>query len=98
MYDDEIEVDGDVIRVSGKTNAKSLASVLAKSVVSGHRPKLRAIGAGAVNQSSKACAIAAGYVAPRGIQLTFIIGFDDVQGDGGKPISAMSFRPVVSGI
>jgi stage V sporulation protein S len=39
---------------------------------------LRAIGAGAVNQAIKACAIARGYVAPRGIDLSIRPGFATV--------------------
>jgi stage V sporulation protein S len=56
---------------------------------------MRAIGASAVNQSVKACAIARGFVAPRGLDVSYIIGFDDIIGDNGDQISAMFFRPVV---
>lgn len=83
-----------LIKVSSSTSPKAVASVIAKSITAGEVPKIRAIGASAVNQASKACAIAAGYVAPRGIHLTYVIGFDDVEGTNGDTISAMSFRPV----
>jgi len=56
---------------------------------------MRAIGASAVNQAAKAAAIARGFVAPRGVDLTYIIGFDDIIGDNGEAISAISFKPVV---
>jgi stage V sporulation protein S len=56
---------------------------------------MRAIGASAVNQASKACAIARGFVAPRGIDLSFVIGFDDIKGENGEVISAITFKPVV---
>jgi stage V sporulation protein S len=85
----------DVIKVSGSSNPASIGSVLARSIVAGQTPKMRAIGASAVNQASKACAIARGFVAPRGIDLTFIIGFDDIQGDSGETISSMTWKPVV---
>lgn len=88
------EEEENLIRVSSSTNPKSVASVIAKSISAGHSPKVRAIGASAVNQAAKACAISAGFVAPRGIQLQWIIGFDDVEGDNGDTISAMSFRPI----
>lgn len=39
---------------------------------------MRAIGAGAVNQAVKACAIARGYVAVRGIDLLVRPGFGTV--------------------
>jgi stage V sporulation protein S len=56
---------------------------------------MRAIGASAVNQAAKAAAIARGFVAPRGVDLTYIIGFDDIIGDNGESISAISFKPIV---
>jgi stage V sporulation protein S len=56
---------------------------------------MRAIGASAVNQSVKACAIARGFVAPRGLDVVYIIGFDDIIGDNGDQISAMFFKPVI---
>jgi stage V sporulation protein S len=85
----------DVIKVSGSSNPASIGSVLARAIVAGQSPKMRAIGASAVNQASKACAIARGFVAPRGLDLTFIIGFDDIQGDSGETISSMTWKPVV---
>jgi stage V sporulation protein SpoVS len=48
-----------------------------------------------VNQAAKASAIARGFVAPRGIDLSFVIGFDDIIGENGENISAISFKPVV---
>lgn len=93
-FEDGFE-DG-LMRISGKTPPKDAASVIARAVLAGHPPKIRAIGASAVNQATKACAIARGYVAPRGLNLSYIIGFDDVQGTDGDPISAMSWTPVVS--
>lgn len=85
----------DILKVSGSSNPQSVGSMLARAVNAGHTPKMRAIGASAVNQAAKAAAIARGFVAPRGIDLSFIIGFDDIQGENGETISAISFRPVV---
>lgn len=84
----------DYIKVSGRSPVQSIASVLARAVVAGERPPMRAIGASAVNQAVKACAIARGFVAPRGIDLLFNIGFADVEGDTGESISAMTITPV----
>lgn len=84
----------DVLKVSGSSNPQSVGSILARSVNAGHAPKMRAIGASAVNQAAKAAAIARGFVAPRGIDLSFVIGFDDIQGDNGETISAISFKPI----
>ena len=85
----------DVLKVSGSSNPQSVGSLLARAVNAGQTPKMRAIGAGAVNQAAKAAAIARGFVAPRGIDLSFVIGFDDIQSDSGETISAISFKPVV---
>lgn len=84
----------DIVKVSGTSNPQSVGSIVARSVVAGHSPKIRAIGASAVNQATKACAIARGFVAPRGIDLLFVIGFDDIQGENGETISAITFKPV----
>jgi stage V sporulation protein S len=80
--------------VSGSSNPQSVGSIIARSVVAGQSPKVRAIGASAVNQATKACAIARGFVAPRGIDLLFLIGFDDVEGESGTTISSMTWKPV----
>ena len=90
-----IEASDNLIRVGGSSNPQSVGSILARAVVAGHTPKLRAIGASAVNQAAKACAIARGFVAPRGIDLLFLIGFDDVEGETGDTISAISIKTVI---
>lgn len=84
----------DIIKVSGSSNPQSVGSIVARSIVSGQSPRIRAIGASAVNQAVKACAIARGFVAPRGIDVVYVIGFDDIKGEDGSTISAMSFKPV----
>ena len=85
----------DVLKVSGSSNPQSVGSIMARAINSGQLPKMRAIVASAVNQAAKACAISRGFVAPRGIDLSFIIGFDDVAGENGETISAMSFKPII---
>ncbi|CAB4185416.1 SpoVS Stage V sporulation protein SpoVS [uncultured Caudovirales phage] len=85
----------EILKVSGSSNPQSVGSILARAVNAGQAPKMRAIGASAVNQAAKAAAIARGFVAPRGIDLTYIIGFDDIIGDNGEAISAISFKPIV---
>jgi stage V sporulation protein S len=88
-------VIGDVLKVSGSSNPQSVGSLLARAVTAGQTPKLRAIGASAVNQAVKAAAIARGFVAPRGIDLLFVVGFDDIEGENGETISAISLKPVI---
>ena len=45
-----------IIKVSGSSNPQSVGSILARAISAGYTPKMRAIGASAVNQSVKACA------------------------------------------
>jgi len=52
---------------------------------------MRAVGAGAVNQAVKAIAIARGYVAPRGMDLTCVPGFATIKSRDGE-ISAIVFH------
>ena len=82
-------------RAGSRVVRQSVGSLLARAVVAGQTPKMRAIGASAVNQAAKSAAIARGFVAPRGIDLTYVVGFDDIIGDNGESISAISFKPVV---
>ena len=74
------------LRVSGGTNAQTLASAIAQAVFEsgGRKVQLRAVGAGAVNQAVKAIAIARGLVAPRGIDLTCRPGFQSIESRDGR--------------
>lgn len=90
VLDEELadrEEDG-VLRVSNSSNASKLASAISHAVYDGKKVKLRAIGAGAVNQAVKAIAIAQAYVAPRGIVLYTRPGFTTVKMSDGD-ISAI---------
>ena len=78
-----------VLRVTGSANPKELAAVISHALYDGHKPILRAIGAGAVNQAVKACVIARGYVATRGIEIVVRPGFANVIGENGE-ISAIT--------
>lgn len=71
--------DTEILRVKGSTSATSLAATIAHGVYAGKKMSLRAIGAAAVNQAIKAVAIAQGYVAARGHNLSMKAGFDDVE-------------------
>lgn len=85
----------DILKVSGSSNPQSVGSILARAINAGQSPRMRAIGASAVNQAAKAACIARGFVAPRGIDLCFVLGFDDIEGENGDTISAISFKPIV---
>ena len=94
MAADNVQDGENLLRVAGGSNARDLAAAIANAVYAGKPPKLRAVGAGAVNQAVKACAIAAGYVAPTGRILSFRPGFDNIQSRDGQ-ISAVTLQVLV---
>jgi stage V sporulation protein S len=71
-----------VLKVSAQSNPKSVAGALASVVREQGTAEIQAIGAGAVNQTMKAIAIARGYLAPAGVNLVAIPAFIDVEIDG----------------
>lgn len=83
------------LRVSAGSNPQSVASAIAHAVYENRQVKLRAVGAGAVNQAVKAIAIARGYVAPRGLDLTCKPGFTTIESRDGE-ISAIMFAITAS--
>jgi stage V sporulation protein S len=83
------------LRVSAGSNPQSVASAIAHAVYENRQVKLRAVGAGAVNQAVKAIAIARGYVAPRGLDLTCKPGFTTIESRDGE-ISALIFAVTAS--
>lgn len=85
-----ISTDEPFLRVSASSNPQSVASAIAHAIYDKHEVKLRAVGAGAVNQAVKAIAISRGYVAPRGLDLTCKPGFTTIESRDGE-ISAIVF-------
>ena len=67
-----------VLKVSAMSNPKSVAGALAAVVRENGSAEMQAVGAGAVNQSMKAIAIARGYLAPAGINLVAIPSFAEI--------------------
>lgn len=86
--------DETVLRVSGSGNPQAIASAIAHAIYETKEVKLRAVGAGAVNQAIKAIAIARGYTAPRGIDLACVPGFASVDSNG-DTISAIVLKVIV---
>ncbi|HBL37362.1 MAG TPA: stage V sporulation protein S, partial [Firmicutes bacterium] len=68
----------EILKVSASSNPKSVAGALAAVVREKSKAEIQAVGAGAVNQSIKAIAIARGYVAPNGINLVCIPAFSEI--------------------
>ncbi|MEC5422618.1 stage V sporulation protein S [Virgibacillus profundi] len=71
----------DVLKVSAKSNPNSVAGALANVLRERGKAEIQAIGAGALNQSVKAVAIARGFVAPSGVDLICIPAFTDIMID-----------------
>ncbi len=84
-----------VLRVSANSSPQSLASAISHAIYDNQRVVLRTIGAGASHQAMKACAIARGFVAPRGFDLSVRPGFAEVRGSQGDDVSAMTFLVLV---
>ena len=72
----------DILKVSAKSQPKSVAGALAAILRENQSAEVQAVGAGAVNQAVKAIAITRGYVAPNGIDLVAIPAFSEIAIDG----------------
>ncbi len=72
----------DIIKVSSSSRSTAVAGAIAGVVREHGRAEVQAIGAGAVNQSMKAVAIARGYLALDGIDVISIPSFTEVDIDG----------------
>lgn len=86
-------IEDHVLKVSASSNPQTVASAVAHSIYENKSCKLRAVGAGAVNQAVKAIAIARGYTAPKGYDLKCIPGFATIESHDGE-ISAIVFTIV----
>lgn len=91
----DASADEQFLRVSASSNPQSVASAIAHAIYEKHEVKMRAVGAGAVNQAVKAMAIARGYVAPRGLDLVCKPGFTTIESRDGE-ISAIVFAITAS--
>lgn len=72
----------EILKVSAKSQPKSVAGALAAVLREKAVAELQAVGAGAVNQAIKAIAITRGFVAPNGIDLVVIPAFSEIEIDG----------------
>ena len=72
----------DVIRVAAKSRSTAVAGAIAGVIRGSGRAEVQAIGAGAVNQSIKAVAIARGYLALEGLDIICIPSFAEVDIEG----------------
>jgi len=72
----------EVLKVATSSSPNKVAGALAGVLRENGRAELQAVGAGAVNQSVKAIAIARGFVASSGVNLISIPAFIDIEIDG----------------
>lgn len=79
------------LRVSGKSNPNQIADVLCELLGQFGRANMRAIGAGAINQTVKAIAIASVKLVPSGADLICLPSFCDVE-IRGQTLSAIQFN------
>jgi stage V sporulation protein SpoVS len=85
-----------VIRVSGSTNTKSLASVISHAVSDNRPVVLRCVGAASVSQGVKAVAVASQHTAPRGFVLSIRPGFTTISMPDREAVSALLLRVIVN--
>jgi len=71
-----------LLQVASSSTPSSVAGAIAGMIRERGYCEIQSIGAGAVNQSVKAIAIARGYMAPSGIDLVCIPAFVDVRING----------------
>lgn len=72
----------DILKVSAKTNPASLAGAIAGQIRKCGFAEVQGIGAGAVNQLVKAVAIARGFFAPQGQDVSLFPSFFDTEIEG----------------
>ncbi|MBE6064293.1 stage V sporulation protein S [Clostridium cochlearium] len=72
----------ETLKVSAKSEPKSVAGALAAAIKEKNIAEVQAVGAGAVNQAIKAIAITRGFVAPNGVDLVVIPAFSEVSIEG----------------
>ncbi len=71
-----------LLKVSSKSKPNSVAGAIAGIIREENKVQIQTIGAGALNQSIKAIAIARGYIAPTGQELVCIPFFRDIEVNG----------------
>lgn len=70
------------LKVSSKSSPASVAGAIAGMIKDGVPVEIQSVGAGAVNQAVKAMAIARGFLAPVGIEVSCVPSFADIVIDG----------------
>ena len=83
-----------ILKVSAKSRSSAVAGAIAGVVRESGRAEAQAIGAGAVNQTVKAVAIARGFLALDGIDVICIPAFTEVEIEGkGRTAMKLTVEP-----
>lgn len=72
----------EILKVSARSRSTAVAGAIAGVIREGNVPDVQAIGAGAVNQAVKACAIARTYLQEDGIEVYCIPAFVEIEIEG----------------
>jgi stage V sporulation protein S len=72
----------EVLKVSSHSSPNSVAGALAGVVREQGACEIQTVGAGALNQAVKAIAIARGFLAPSGVDLSCVPAFADISING----------------
>lgn len=72
----------EILKVKSSSNPNSVAGAMTGAIRKGNAVEIDAIGAGAVNQTMKAIAIANGFVAPMGKTIICVPAFEEFEIDG----------------
>lgn len=75
-------MNNQILKVSNSSNVNSVAGAIVGVIKEKGQVEVQTIGAGAVNQTVKAIAIARGFIAPSGINLVCIPAFSEVEIEG----------------
>lgn len=71
-----------MIKVSSKSNPNKVAGAIANLFRENNKLEIQTVGAGSLNQAIKAVAIARGFLAPSGINLSIIPSFNELSING----------------
>lgn len=79
------------LKAATQSNPNLVAGAIANVIREDGKVKVQGIGAGSVNQIVKSIAIASGYLAPNGIEITNQISFEVMTLEEGVERTAMNF-------
>lgn len=71
----------EILKVSARSIPQKVARAIVGVINSNHQAEIHVVGAGAVNQATKAIAIARGYVSPTGTDLICAPSFIELDQD-----------------